>query len=61
MIKASNVIPSIEPSKFTESSTVLTDTTPDIETFLPRLLGLDSLAIEPFSDWAYNLTLAKLI
>jgi len=61
MIKASNVIPSIEPSKFTDISTVLTDIAHDTETFLPRLLGVDPLALEPFSDWAYNLTLARLI
>jgi len=59
MIKASNVISSIEPSKFTNVSTILTDIAPDTDTFLPRLLGVEPLALEPFSDWAYNLTLAR--
>ena len=61
MIKTSKVIPSIEPSKFTDISIGLADIAPDTETFLPRLLGVDPLALEPFSDWAYNLTLARLI
>jgi hypothetical protein len=59
MIKASNASPSIEPSKFIDVSTFFTDIVPDIETFLPRLLGVEPLALEPFSDWAYNLTLAR--
>ena len=38
----------------------MTDIAPIIETFLPRLFGFASLAIEPLKDRAYNLTIAKL-
>jgi hypothetical protein len=60
MIKASNVIPSIEPNKLTDVSTFSTDIAPNIATFLPRLFGLSPLALEPFNDLAYNLTIARL-
>ena len=59
MIKASNVIASVVPIKLTYVKTSLTDIAPIIETFLPRLFGFGPLALEPFRDRAYNLTIAK--
>ena len=53
-------MPSIEPTKFTDVKTFLTDIDPtNIDTFLPRLLGFEPLALEPFNDRAYNLTIAR--
>ncbi len=34
-------MPFIEPIKFTDAATFLTDMAPNIDTFLPRLFGLD--------------------
>ena len=42
-------MPSIEPTKLTDVKTCLTDIAPNIDTFLPRLFGLDPLALEPFN------------
>jgi hypothetical protein len=48
-------MPSIEPNKFIDVTTFLTDIAPNIDTFLPRLFGFNPLALEPFNDRAYNL------
>jgi hypothetical protein len=60
MIKASNLIASLVPLKLTDVRTSLTDIAPIIETFVPRLFGFSPLALEPFRDRAYNLTIANL-
>src|SRR4028119_1810131 len=59
IIKASNVIASVPPIRLTAVKILLTDIAPIIETFLPRLVGFEPLALSPFKDLAYNLT-AKL-
>ena len=53
------MIRKLVPIKLTDVRTSLTHIAPIIETFLPRLLGFDLLALEPFRDRAYNLTIAK--
>lgn len=60
IIKASNVIASVPPIRLTDVKISLTDIAPIIETFLPRLVGFGPLALSPFKDLAYNLTIAKL-
>jgi hypothetical protein len=60
IIKASNVIASVPPIRLTDLKILLTDTAPIVQTFLPRLVGFSPVALSPFKDIAYNLTIAKL-